>query len=161
MNLNKIRLLEIYHKYLVSMFEKDNKLRKLLSTNRLVYRSNDYLLKFDTYETKEYDFRLGEIALGHYELKNNSQYVNPQDLFDAKNISGEEFRTFRNLTEIAENKRQIFKLLLKVDLNSLEEKYSELKTNTLVYNLYDVTLNKSFDIYKLSDNATFELVSID
>lgn len=159
MNLNEVQLIDACYVYLLKRL--DNTLYEKLSDKKLVFKCNDKLYSFDTSLNKCNNYTYTSYFLNIYDvLSERNSNIDIHDIFEALEISSDELKSIQSVTNVTKLVDQIFKLLHKVDLSLLAEKYPEFKKDLIVYNLYDFNLDKTFDIYHFDNESTFELVSI-
>ena len=159
MNLNQIRILEAVYAYLVS--RTDPEVQEALNSENLIFSHENRLYKFKTYQAKINNYVFIDYSPDNFELneeKHAFYYVH--DTYKSFNLEESKVLSLREISNIEIARSQIFKLLHQVDVAYLEERNPELKNDSYAYGVYLLETDKFFPIYKFSESASFELVSI-
>ena len=159
MNLNQIRLLEACHSYLVERTH--SSIKEQLVSDKLVFSCNNNFCTFNTYQEMSYNYTFIDYELNSFELREKRREIQDiSELYDALKLSGNELSVLSQITNVDTARIQIFKLLSRVDIEPLATLYPKLKTDNYIYDVYNLTIDKSFPVYHLSNTASFDLVSI-
>lgn len=159
MNLNHVRLLEACLSYLIDKVNPD--IKDQLSKSTLVFETNGQLYQFRTSQQQSYHGNFVEYLLGSYQLREVRREISDMyDLYRALDIRDGELLTLKNTGDIALVKSLLFKLLAMANLDDLGSKYPDLKSDTFVYDVTVIGLDKTFSVYQFPADASFRLVSI-
>ena len=159
MNMNQIRILEAIYAYLVSRTVPE--VQEVLIFESLIFSHENRLYKFKTYQAKINNYVFIDYSLDNFELNEEQRaFYWVHDTYKSFNLEESKVESLRDISNIEIARSQIFKLLHQIDIDFVEERNPKLKTDSYAYGVYLLETDKFFPIYKFSESAVFELVSI-
>ncbi|MEQ9763214.1 hypothetical protein ABPS01_00810 [Streptococcus sp. ZJ151] len=154
MNLNQIRILEACHRYLIDKV--NDKLTKELLNDKLVFKVDNKLVTFDTFQ-KFSSYYFYEYQLGYYMESETYETIDIQKIFKLVNPGEGQLNTLSMLDNISKVRAHIFKILCQIDFDIFDR---QIKTNNFVYNWRYLDNDTVLPIYKVETDKDFELISI-
>lgn len=154
MNLNQIRILEACHRYLIDRV--NNKLTKELLNDKLVFKVDNKLVTFDTFQKFSY-YYFYEYQLNYYMESETYETIDTQEIFKIVNPGEGHLNTLGMLDDISKVRAHIFKILCQIDFAIFDR---QIKTNNFVYNWRYLDNDTVLPIYKVDTDKDFKLISI-
>ncbi|HGI0800083.1 TPA: hypothetical protein ACJPXW_001038 [Streptococcus pyogenes] len=155
MNINQVRILEVCHKFLIGI----TNFKEEFQDDYLVYQYHGENISFETYQQYE-NLSFVDYKLKYGYLDEVRTYLDDRQYLIDAFPSEEHLRSLQRISNPKQARIQIFKLLSEVNLDTLSEKYSNVKKDSFGYGFFNFATKEEYPIYLFKEDDDFELVAI-